>query len=166
MSVCEARAQHNLAVAADRPSDSCTAGHSRGLPGMRPSACAQVPASPTVPAHWCCWRCGVLLFSYQHYLEAVLEVADEYQEVQDLLLRHATLQATNDDLRAHQQRCSKDAEDIRQALQAFVKQKTDEILDLNNTLAKLKKQLEQQEEQAGFLVSAAGVQGCAHAHGM
>lgn len=93
--------------------------------------------------------------SYQRYLESVLEVADEYQEVQDLLLRHATLQATNDDLRAHQQRCSQEAEDIRTALQAFIKQKSDEILDLNNTLAKLKKQLEQQEEQAGLLVSRA-----------
>jgi protein subunit release factor A len=98
----------------------------------------------------------VLSRRYQRYLESVLEVADEYQEVQDLLLRHATLQATNDDLRAHQQRCSKEAEDIRTALQAFVKQQTDELLDLNNTLAKLKKQLEQQEEQAGVLVSRAG----------
>ena len=104
-----------------------------------------------------CAAAGVLPLPcrYQHYLEAVLEVADEYQEVSDLLLRHATLQATNDDLRAHQQRCSTEAEDIRQALQAFVKHKTDEILDLNNTLAKLKKQLEQQQEQAGLLVSAA-----------
>jgi hypothetical protein len=98
----------------------------------------------------------LLPLRYQRYLESVLEVADEYQEVQDLLMRHANLQATNDDLRAHQQRCSKEAEDIRQALQAFVKQKSDEILNLNNTLAKLKKQLEQQEEQAGLLVSCAG----------
>lgn len=29
---------------------------------------------------------------YQHYLESVLEVADEYQEVPDLLMRFATLQ--------------------------------------------------------------------------
>lgn len=99
------------------------------------------------PLHVCVGR-------YQRYLEGVLEVADEYQEVQDLLLRHATLQATNDDLRAHQQRCSGEAESIRQDLQGFVKHKTDEILDLNNQLAKLKKQLEQQEEQAGFLVSS------------
>lgn len=97
--------------------------------------------------------CWLLSCRYQRYLEGVLEVADEYQEVQDLLLRHATLQATNDDLRAHQQRCSKEAEDIRTALQVYVKQQTDVILDLNNTLAKLKKQLEQQEEQAGVLVS-------------
>lgn len=80
-------------------------------------------------------------------------MADEYQEVQDLLLRHATLQAINNDLREHQQRCSQEAEDIRTALAAFVKQQSDEILDLNNTLAKLKKQLEQQEEAAGVLVS-------------
>eukprot|EP00967_Tisochrysis_lutea_P068041 scaffold89026_cov19-Tisochrysis_lutea.AAC.1 len=42
---------------------------------------------------------------YQHYLESVLEGADEYQEVPDLLMRHATLRATNKDLRDHQQKC-------------------------------------------------------------
>jgi len=104
-------------------------------------------------ADTCCSR--LLVCRYQRYLEGVLETADEYQEVQDLLLRHATLQATNDDLRSHQQQCSQDAEEIRQNMQTFVKQKTDEILDLNNQVASLKKQLEQQEEQAGLLVSTA-----------
>lgn len=41
---------------------------------------------------------------YQHFLESVLEVADEYQEVSDLLLRHATLSATNADLKEHQRK--------------------------------------------------------------
>lgn len=107
-------------------------------------------------ADTCCSR--LLVCRYQRYLEGVLETADEYQEVQDLLLRHATLQATNDDLRSHQQQCSQDAEEIRQNMQTFVKQKTDEILDLNNQVASLKKQLEQQEEQAGLLVSTAVVE--------
>ena len=49
--------------------------------------------------------CYVLsLFRYQRYLESVLEAADEYHEVGDLLLRHTTLQATNHDLREHQAR--------------------------------------------------------------
>jgi hypothetical protein len=77
-----------------------------------------------------------------------LESADEYQEIQDLLLRHATLQATNDDLRAHQQHSAAEAEEIRVALQAFTKQKMDEILNLNNKLSQLKKQLESYEQQA------------------
>jgi hypothetical protein len=32
-------------------------------------------------------------------------VADEYQEVSDLLMRHATLRATNTDLKEHQRKC-------------------------------------------------------------
>lgn len=56
---------------------------------------------------------------YQRYLESVLEVADEYQEIQDLLLRHATLQATNDDLRKHQQQSAAEAEETRVALQVM-----------------------------------------------
>lgn len=50
---------------------------------------------------------------YQHYLESVLEVADEYGEVADLLLRHATLSATNTDLKEHQRKCSELAEKVR-----------------------------------------------------
>ena len=57
---------------------------------------------------------------YQHYLENVLEVADEYQEVGDLLLRHATLLATNQDLKEHQRKCAELAEKIRTELQVGV----------------------------------------------
>lgn len=48
------------------------------LPTLR--ACCLLPHTTPCP-------CG----SYQRFLEGVLEVADEYQEVPDLLLRHATL---------------------------------------------------------------------------
>ena len=44
-----------------------------------------------------------------------LQVADEYQEVADLLLRHATLSATNSDLKDHQRKCSELAEKVRPA---------------------------------------------------
>ena len=57
---------------------------------------------------------------YQHYLENVLEVADEYQEVGDLLLRHATLLATNQDLKEHQRKCAELAEKIRNELQVGI----------------------------------------------
>ncbi|GAX82119.1 hypothetical protein CEUSTIGMA_g9547.t1 [Chlamydomonas eustigma] len=85
---------------------------------------------------------------YQHYLENVLEVADEYQEVGDLLMRHATLLATNQDLKEHQRKCAELAEKIRTELQVYMKQKTDEILNLNNELARLKKELETYEGDA------------------
>ncbi|KAJ9531595.1 hypothetical protein V8C86DRAFT_1811506 [Haematococcus lacustris] len=84
---------------------------------------------------------------YQHYLESVLEAADEYQEVADLLLRHATLKATNSDLKEHQRKCSELAEGIRAELVVYVKGKTDEILALNNVVAQLKKELEGQEAE-------------------
>eukprot|EP00878_Enallax_costatus_P033539 GHUV01037037.1.p1 GENE.GHUV01037037.1~~GHUV01037037.1.p1 ORF type:complete len:111 (-),score=40.94 GHUV01037037.1:855-1187(-) len=57
---------------------------------------------------------------YQRYLESVLEVAEDYQEIQDLLARHATLQATNDHLRQHQQESAAEAERIRVELQVCV----------------------------------------------
>mmetsp|Transcript_16631 Transcript_16631/g.28553 ORF Transcript_16631/g.28553 Transcript_16631/m.28553 type:complete len:325 (+) Transcript_16631:114-1088(+) len=85
---------------------------------------------------------------YQHYLESVLEVADEYQEVSDLLLRHATLRATNADLKDHQRKCSELAEKTRSELAAYVKAKSDEILALNNQVARLKKELEGYEAEA------------------
>mmetsp|Transcript_25341 Transcript_25341/g.55050 ORF Transcript_25341/g.55050 Transcript_25341/m.55050 type:complete len:310 (+) Transcript_25341:61-990(+) len=85
---------------------------------------------------------------YQQYLESVLEVADEYQEVSDLLLRHATLLATNQDLKEHQRKCGELAEKIRAELQIYIKQKTDEILNLNNVVARLKKELETYEGDA------------------
>ncbi len=49
--------------------------------------------------------CVCVVCRYQHFLESVLEVADEYQEVSDLLMRHATLKATNTDLKEHQKKC-------------------------------------------------------------
>lgn len=79
---------------------------------------------------------------YQRYLESVLEVADEYQEAGDLLARHTTLSATNADLKDHQRKCSELAESIRAELALYVKHKTDEILTLNNVLARAKKELE------------------------
>ncbi len=52
-------------------------------------------------------------------------MADEYQEVADLLLRHATLSATNADLKDHQRKCSELAEKVRgRGLGAAKKQHT------------------------------------------
>lgn len=54
-----------------------------------------------------------LLDRYQHYLESVLEGADEFHEIGDLMLRHATLAATNQDLKDQRNHSGEAAEQIR-----------------------------------------------------
>ncbi|KAI8474808.1 MAG: hypothetical protein J3K34DRAFT_517892 [Monoraphidium minutum] len=88
---------------------------------------------------------------YQRYLEAVLEAADEYQEIGELLARHATLQATNRDLRAHKAWCDSEAERLRSAAAAHAKARGDELLLLNNRLAALKQDLEGHAQAAALL---------------
>ena len=50
---------------------------------------------------------------YQHYLESVLEGADEFHEIGDLILRHATLAATNQDLKEQRNHFGEAAEQTR-----------------------------------------------------
>mmetsp|Transcript_4361 Transcript_4361/g.15122 ORF Transcript_4361/g.15122 Transcript_4361/m.15122 type:complete len:302 (+) Transcript_4361:93-998(+) len=84
---------------------------------------------------------------YQKYLETVLDVADEYHEINDLLMRFATLDATNNDLRLHAKSCEEKHEKTRAELQTYTKAKTDEILNLNNQISRMKKELEGQERE-------------------
>mmetsp|Transcript_14208 Transcript_14208/g.36465 ORF Transcript_14208/g.36465 Transcript_14208/m.36465 type:complete len:311 (+) Transcript_14208:219-1151(+) len=79
---------------------------------------------------------------YQQFLEQVLETVDEYQEISDLLMRYATLNATNEDVRKQQFDTEEASERLRAELLQYSKMKTDEILNLNNQISQLKKQLE------------------------
>jgi predicted nuclease with TOPRIM domain len=92
--------------------------------------------------------------SYQRYLESVLEVAEEYQDIGELLGRHATLLDTNRDLRAHMAHCDEAAESLRGELAACTKHRSDELLLLNNRLAALKQQLETHEQDAALQEAA------------
>ena len=82
---------------------------------------------------------------YQKFLETVLDLSDDYQEVSDVLMRHATLVATNGDLQTHARECTHMNEKTRMELQIYTKGKTDEILNLNNKISQLKKLLESKE---------------------
>ena len=82
------------------------------------------------------------MLRFQHYLEQTVEVADDYHEVSDLLARHATLEATNEDLRTQQEDLAEEFEGTRLELQAYVKQKANEILNLNNQISSMRKELE------------------------
>ena len=86
----------------------------------------------------------------QQYLETVLETADEYHEINDLLLRFETLKATNADLRAHAAATEDSQENTRVQLQAYVKARTDEQLQQNNTVSDTKKALEERERETGI----------------
>ena len=62
----------------------------------------------------------------------VLEITEEHHEIGDLLDRHATLEATNNDLRQQQKATADENEQTRAELQAYSKMKADEILNQNN----------------------------------
>ena len=85
---------------------------------------------------------------YQKYLETVIDVTDEYHEITDLLMRHATLEATNDDLRQNAKLTADNVEEMQGKLQSNTKSKTDEILNLNNEISHLKKLREEKERSA------------------
>lgn len=90
--------------------------------------------------------------SYQKYLETVLDVSDESHEIGDLLNRYTTLESTNNEMRQLMKTREQEQEQTRVDLQTYVKMKTDEILNLNNTISHLKKDLESRERDAAIFV--------------
>ena len=93
------------------------------------------------------------MMKYQNFLESVLEATDEFPEITDLLSRYDTLDAAHSDLISRQVQAEEHNEQQRHELTQFVRDKTDEILGYNNTIAELQKQSEQtlsrtREEQA------------------
>eukprot|EP00884_Botryococcus_braunii_P015624 jgi/Botrbrau1/2745/Bobra.0164s0025.1 len=80
-------------------------------------------------------------------MEGVLEDADSFQEVQDVIARYETLKATNDDLKASLQQASRKAEEARAGLQVYVKTATDENLNLNNQISELEKEVERLQQE-------------------
>ena len=76
---------------------------------------------------------------YQSFLDEVLEAEEEYPEIIDLLSRFETLHAANADLIQRQDLAGRENEEERHHLQAFIREKTDEILGQNNEIAELQK---------------------------
>jgi Domain of unknown function (DUF4200) len=85
---------------------------------------------------------------YQRYLEAVVEEDSDLQEVGELLNRHATLIATNCDLKQQQRANNEEMERVRADMTAFAKRRNDEILSKSNEVAVLKRRLEALQLQA------------------
>ena len=53
------------------------------------------------------------LCRHQRYLELIIEQKDAFDEIGDIIKRHATLATTNEDLRQQQQAAAEETERIR-----------------------------------------------------
>lgn len=83
------------------------------------------------------------MMKYQFFLESVLDSTEEFPEITDLLSRYDTLDAAHSDLISRQVQGEEETEKARTELTQFVRDKTDEILGYNNTIAELQKLSEQ-----------------------
>ena len=79
---------------------------------------------------------------YQKFLESVLDAEEEFQEIHDLLSRYETLDAAHSDLISRSIKADEENEMQRHDLQTYVREKTDDLLGYNNTIAGLQKQSE------------------------
>ena len=84
---------------------------------------------------------------YQGYLDGVLEVEEEYPEIQDLLARYETLSAARDDLIKRQDPAADQKERERKELQEFMQERSDRILNYNNQIADLQQESEKAAEK-------------------
>lgn len=82
---------------------------------------------------------------YQKYLKSVVDKApsEDFGEIQDVLDRYSTLKSTNDDLATKMKLNTKDHEARRTSYTQFVKKSGNEMLNMNNEIARLQKELEQ-----------------------
>ncbi|KAF0698085.1 Aste57867_11271 [Aphanomyces stellatus] len=86
---------------------------------------------------------------YTRYLELVQEtVPEDYPEITDLVNRYNTLKDANRDLSENQKVHEKDNERKRLKFAMFTKERTNDILNFNNEIASLQKQLETRESNA------------------
>jgi len=79
------------------------------------------------------------MMKHQSFLESVLDATEEFPEITDLLSRYETLDAAHSDLISRQVQAEEHNEAERHELTQFVRDKTDEILGANNTIAELQK---------------------------
>lgn len=84
----------------------------------------------------------------QKYLEQVLEVADEFHEIREIIARYDTLTTTHQELVHHGQQNQDKVDDIKRELMLFTEEKNNEILNINNRLSALQSRLDRAESDA------------------
>ncbi|UJR37984.1 hypothetical protein I4U23_030666 [Adineta vaga] len=85
---------------------------------------------------------------HHKYLEQTVELADEFQEIRELIDRYTTLDTNKQALLEIQNQREEQLEDLRRKREAFVQKKNNEILTLNNRIGDLQHHLERAEIDA------------------
>jgi lipopolysaccharide biosynthesis regulator YciM len=84
----------------------------------------------------------------QNYLDRVLEVAEEFHEIREIIGRYDTLTSTHEDLVERGQLNQDKMDAAKRQLMLYVEEKTNEILNFNNRLAALQTRLDKAQSQA------------------
>ncbi|XP_028400543.1 coiled-coil domain-containing protein 42 homolog [Dendronephthya gigantea] len=84
----------------------------------------------------------------QKYLDKVLEKAEEFTEIRDIIARYDTLTATHQDLFEREARNQEKYEQEKARLMKFTEEKNNEVLNYNNQLAQLQTELEKTQSIA------------------
>ena len=88
------------------------------------------------------------LKTYQDFLEKVkTDNPDEFNELPDILLRHETLELTNNNLKTELKASQLRMESLITDIEQFQKSMTDRILNTSNRVAQAKDALERAEEE-------------------
>ncbi|CAH1232655.1 CCDC42 [Branchiostoma lanceolatum] len=85
---------------------------------------------------------------YHRYLERVLEQAEEFHEIREVIDRHGTLVTTHEDLLEREQKNQDAMEKEKARLAKFLEEKNNEIMSYNNELANLQTQLDNAQASA------------------
>lgn len=85
---------------------------------------------------------------FQKYLDKVLETADEFTEIREIIARFDTLTATHEDLMEREQENQEKVEEQKQALNKYTEEKNNDILGYNNQLAGLQTRLDRAQSEA------------------
>ncbi|KAJ8042691.1 Coiled-coil domain-containing protein 42-like [Holothuria leucospilota] len=85
---------------------------------------------------------------YHRYLEKTLEVAEEFQEIREIIARYETLVATHQDLVDKANRTQDAVDSEKSRLVKFTEDKNNEILNFNNQLAMLQTRLDKAQSEA------------------
>lgn len=90
---------------------------------------------------------------FQRYLDKVLESADEFHEIREIIARYDTLTATHEDLMEREQMNQERVEEQKQQLIKYTEEKNNQILSYNNQLAGLQTRLDKAQSEAVKLES-------------
>ena len=83
------------------------------------------------------------LIVYEQFLETTLETVEDFQEIEDILMRNATLVASNQDLADVAKRCAEETDEYRQRLSTYTKEMESRVLADTSKIARFQKSTDQ-----------------------